>query len=127
MTNVVLSIRVQDNLLKKLDDEAALHRLSRSEFMKLLVENCSECYDIVAQKKLERSAKMVELESQAGEWMVDKVLTNKIAPEMLFILGGVWHKLGHDMMGLAKERFDVNDTHKVDAVVEQLDKEVGES
>jgi len=127
MANVVLSIRVQDNLLKKLDDEAVLHRMSRSDFMKLLVENCSECYDIIATKKLERSAKMVELENQAGAWMVDKVLPDKIAPEMLFILGGVWHKLGHDMMGLAKDRFDVNDIRKVEEVVEQLDKETGGS
>lgn len=127
MANVVLSIRVQDNLLKKLDEEASLHRLSRSEFMKLLVENCEACYDIIATKKLEQSAKMLELESKAGAWMVDNVLPDRVAPEMLFILGGVWHKLGSDMMWLAKKRFDINDTSKVDAVVEKLDKEVSEN
>jgi hypothetical protein len=118
---------VPDTLIKKLDQEASQHRLSRTEFLKLLVENCSECYDIIATKKLETSAKMVELENAAADWMREEVTPTMATPEMLFVLGGIWHRIGNDMMNLAKDRFDINDMRKVEEVVEKLDKEVNKS
>jgi hypothetical protein len=92
-----ITVRADSETVKTFDEEAKTLGMSRSELLRELMIAVRDCRGILSAKKMERLPAFKKLEDNAAEWLIDN-MPDSLSPDMLYVLGGVFHNLANDMM-----------------------------
>lgn len=116
MSMEFVTVRADAETVRAFDEEAKRLGTSRSGLLRELMVAVKDCYGIISAKKMGKLPAFKKLEDKAAEWLIEN-MPDKLSPEMLFVIGGVFHLIANDMMGIKKSnRLVISETEVKDIV-----------
>ena len=115
-----ITVRAEAETVKAFDQEAKRLGMSRSGLLRELMMSVKDCSGIISAKKMEKLPVFKKLEDKAVDWLYAEMPDN-LTPDMLYVLGGIFHLIANDMMGIKKtDRPSVSEV-KVTDIVKDLE------
>jgi predicted transcriptional regulator len=69
---VMLSIRIEPELIQSLDDVARLRKTTRSKLLRTLAQNAAAFYDFLIAEKAKQKAGAVKLDEDLTRWVLEQ-------------------------------------------------------
>jgi len=115
-----ITVRADSETVKMFDAEAKSLGISRSELLRELMIAVKDCRGILSARKMQKLPVFKNLEDKAAEWLLDN-MPDDLTPDMLYVLGGIFHNLANDMMGTYKNDRTAESENIVENVAKDLE------
>jgi hypothetical protein len=95
--NPFIAVRVPPYVIESLDQLAAQSKVSRSQIIKELLENCHAFYKFIEMEKSRQNTGKIDLDGNLTDWILAN-MKEDMTPEWVHFIGEVMHHVADEMV-----------------------------